>query len=104
MLIPSVKKISSQTSYRSVLAENQSCEIIKAESQRRSIQSWIPAPTALKQLSPSFPCAPLPIGVCSLALQALLRQQPLQRSWIDYPYGEVEITLLEEEVLPVLQL
>jgi hypothetical protein len=25
---------------------------------------------------------------------------PLQRSWIDHPYGEEEITLLEEEVLP----
>ena len=40
------------------------------------------------------------------ALEAVLKRtadQPLQRSWIDYPYGEEEITLLEEEVLPVLQ-
>ncbi|MEA5416991.1 hypothetical protein [Synechococcus sp. BA-132 BA5] len=30
--------------------------------------------------------------------------RPLLRSWIEFPYGEEEITLLEEEVLPVLQL
>jgi len=29
--------------------------------------------------------------------------QPLRRSWIDRPYGEEEITLLEEEVLPAIQ-
>ncbi len=29
--------------------------------------------------------------------------QPLRRTWIEHPYGEEEITLLEEEVLPVLQ-
>jgi hypothetical protein len=28
---------------------------------------------------------------------------PLRRSWIEHPYGEEELTLLEEEVLPVLQ-
>ena len=30
------------------------------------------------------------------------RQQPIRRCWIDHPYGEEEITLLEEELLPVL--
>ena len=29
--------------------------------------------------------------------------QPLRRTWIEHPYGEEEITLLEEEVLPALQ-
>ena len=29
--------------------------------------------------------------------------QPLRRSWIEHPYGEEEIALLEEEMLPVLQ-
>jgi hypothetical protein len=31
------------------------------------------------------------------------RGLPLRRTWIEQPYGEEEITLLEEEVLPVLQ-
>ena len=29
--------------------------------------------------------------------------RPLRRSWIEHPYGEEEIALLEEEMLPVLQ-
>ena len=29
--------------------------------------------------------------------------RPLHRTWIEHPYGEEEITLLEEEVLPALQ-
>lgn len=29
--------------------------------------------------------------------------QPLQRSWFDHPYGEEEITRLEQEVLPALE-
>jgi hypothetical protein len=29
--------------------------------------------------------------------------QPLRRTWIEHPYGEEEITLLEEEVLPAIQ-
>ena len=29
--------------------------------------------------------------------------RPLRRTWIEYPYGEEEITLLEEEVLPAIQ-
>jgi hypothetical protein len=28
---------------------------------------------------------------------------PLRRSWLDRPYGEEEITLLEEELLPALK-
>ncbi len=37
--------------------------------------------------------------------EILLRRQglPLRRSWIEQPYGEEELTLLEEEVLPVIQ-
>jgi hypothetical protein len=31
------------------------------------------------------------------------RGLPLRRAWIEQPYGEEEITLLEEEVLPALQ-
>ncbi len=27
----------------------------------------------------------------------------MRRTWIEHPYGEEEIALLEEEVLPVLQ-
>lgn len=31
------------------------------------------------------------------------RGQLLRRSWLDRPYGEEEITLLEEDVLPALK-
>ena len=33
----------------------------------------------------------------------LRRGLPLRRSWIEQPYGEEEITLLEEEVIPAIQ-
>ena len=33
----------------------------------------------------------------------LRRGLPLRRTWIDYPYGEEEITRLEEEVIPAIQ-
>ena len=35
----------------------------------------------------------------------LLRRRglPLRRTWIEQPYGEEEITLLEEEVIPAIQ-
>ncbi len=33
----------------------------------------------------------------------LLRGLPLRRTWIEQPYGEEEITLLEEEVIPAIQ-
>ena len=29
--------------------------------------------------------------------------RPLRRTWIEHPYGEEEITLLEEEVIPAIQ-
>ena len=29
--------------------------------------------------------------------------KPLRRTWIEHPYGEEEITLLEEEVIPAIQ-
>ncbi len=37
--------------------------------------------------------------------EILIRRRglPLRRVWIEFPYGEEEITRLEEEVLPVLQ-
>jgi len=31
------------------------------------------------------------------------RGLPLRRTWIEQPYGEEEITLLEEEVIPAIQ-
>ena len=34
--------------------------------------------------------------------QLLRRDLPLRRTWIEQPYGEEEITLLEEEVLPAI--
>ena len=45
---------------------------------------------------------------CQQALVWLLRTttargQLIPRPWIDYPYGEEEITLLEEEVLPAME-
>ena len=33
----------------------------------------------------------------------LRRGLPLRRTWIELPYGEEEITLLEEEVIPAIQ-
>jgi hypothetical protein len=54
------------------------------------------------------PCDGDPFAVADAALQRLLqilaahRQRPLLRRWIDHPYGEEEITLLEEEVIPAL--
>ena len=34
--------------------------------------------------------------------QLLRRDLPLRRTWSEQPYGEEEITLLEEEVLPAI--
>jgi hypothetical protein len=31
------------------------------------------------------------------------RREPLRRCWIDHPYGEEEITLLEDELLPAME-
>ena len=39
------------------------------------------------------------------SIEAILRRhrgQPLRRSWIEVPYGEEELTRLEEEVLPAI--
>jgi hypothetical protein len=44
---------------------------------------------------------------CQQALERLLllsRYQAVPYYWIDYPFTEEEITLLEEEVLPAMQL
>jgi hypothetical protein len=35
--------------------------------------------------------------------QLLRRDLPLRRTWIEQPYGEEEITILEEEVIPAIQ-
>jgi hypothetical protein len=43
---------------------------------------------------------------CGKAIDSILRGQAgraLRRTWIQHPYGEEEITLLEEEVLPAIQ-
>ncbi len=40
------------------------------------------------------------------SLEEILRRSrglPLRRTWIEQPYGEEEITLLEEEVIPAFQ-
>ena len=40
------------------------------------------------------------------AIEGILQRsqgQPLRRPWDEQPYGEEEITLLEEEVLPAIQ-
>lgn len=42
---------------------------------------------------------------CQRTLEWILynhRHQPINRCWIDHPYGDEEITLLEEELMPVL--
>jgi hypothetical protein len=31
------------------------------------------------------------------------RGKPIHRFWIDHPYGEEEITLLEEELIPAME-
>ena len=31
------------------------------------------------------------------------RGKPIRRLWIDHPYGEEEITLLEEELIPAME-
>ncbi len=44
---------------------------------------------------------------CGKAIESILRGhagRPLRRTWIDRPYGEEEISRLEEEVLPAIQL
>jgi uncharacterized protein YecA (UPF0149 family) len=36
-------------------------------------------------------------------LQSHRRDEPLRRCWIDHPYGEEEITRLEDELLPAME-
>jgi len=43
---------------------------------------------------------------CQRSLLWLLqshRREPLRRCWIDHPYGEEEITRLEDELLPAME-
>jgi hypothetical protein len=46
-----------------------------------------------------------PSPFCSPVERILQRSsgRPLRRTWIEFPYGEEEITLLEEEVIPAIQ-
>ena len=40
------------------------------------------------------------------SMEEILRRRrglPLRRTWIEQPYGEEEITILEEEVIPAIQ-
>ncbi len=40
------------------------------------------------------------------AIEGILQRsqgQPLRRPWIEQPYGEEEVTLLEEEVMPAIE-
>jgi hypothetical protein len=40
------------------------------------------------------------------SMEEILRRSrglPLRRTWVEQPYGEEEITLLEEEVIPAIQ-
>jgi hypothetical protein len=65
---------------------------------------------ATPSLSPSTLCRPeedpfLLLESTFHAVRHILnvhRGRPLRRSWLDRPYGEEEITILEEEVLPAL--
>jgi hypothetical protein len=46
------------------------------------------------------------VETCQRSLLWLLqshRREPLRRCWIDHPYGEEEITRLEDELLPAMQ-
>jgi hypothetical protein len=71
---------------------------------------------SLRQLASAFmPCSNCacsqqdPVALvesCQRALVWLLRNhqaQPLRRCWIDQPYGEEEITRLEQELLPAME-
>ena len=40
---------------------------------------------------------------CVERILMLSAGKPLRRTWIEHPYGEEEIALLEEEVLPAIQ-
>jgi hypothetical protein len=47
------------------------------------------------------------MALCQKAIEVVLRRSEAEgrlipRGWIDVPYGEEEMALLEEEVLPVL--
>ena len=46
------------------------------------------------------------VGSCHSALLWILRShqgKPIHRFWIDHPYGEEELTLLQEELLPAIE-
>ncbi len=43
---------------------------------------------------------------CYKAVRWLLRRhegQPVRRTWVDQPYGEEELTRLEQELLPAME-
>ena len=46
------------------------------------------------------------LGSTQKAIEEILRGhagRPLRRTWIEHPYGEEELCLLEEEVLPAIE-
>jgi hypothetical protein len=62
--------------------------------------------------TPSSPfCRPeedpvLLVESCYKAVRWLLRRhegQPMRRTWVDQPYGEEELTRLEQELLPAME-
>ena len=60
--------------------------------------------TYLDQLTRDDPFAL--IESCHKGLIRILqchRGKPIHRFWIDHPYGEEEITLLEEELIPAIE-
>ena len=71
----------------------------------------VAAPAMATEIRSAF-CSPqedpfLLLESCGKAIEFLLRAsagRPLRRTWIEHPYGEEEITLLEEEVLPAIEL
>ena len=79
----------------------------------------IPGPLGIAHIAAAAMAAEIRSPFCSLqedpflllesygkSIEFLLRAtagRPLRRTWIEQSYGEKEITLLEEEVLPVTQ-
>ena len=65
---------------------------------RRTTRSAAPVLTAHRRKDSPLDWRGGPEGVPSLTAKGLL----IPRPWIDHPYGEEEIALLEEELLPAM--
>ena len=71
---------------------------------RRHLASAVHVPYKLTRFCARDPVAL--VGSCQRSsLWRLSRHQrePLRRCWIDHPYGEEEITRLEDELLPAME-